>query len=525
MKRFFVSLLSVLAICIVADAKPKKITSTIKWDVTPEGVLQITGNGDLPDWTTPQREAWYKDGKWHKITKVEIGEGITRIGFKNFSPVGNEFTRTSPLEISLPSTLREIGDFSFKNTKVSNLVLPEGLKRIGLGAFTSSVDQDSIVLPTSVTTLADGAFMRCRIGKVVFHSDVLVSPGAFFECKPLSTVDFNNTWTELAAGAFEGNHMLLTIENADNVRMPGGNPFIRTPLERAPEVLALMSTPGSRDDDGDKKDNDSEEGSSAGYLAELDFNIPIMDGIDRENTFCLVIGNENYTREAKVPFANNDAEIFSLYLKKTLGIPSKNVHLIKDASLNDMRFGLNLLAKTANAYNGNVNFIVYYAGHGVPDEATRDAFLLPVDGYGADTSTGYSIATLYERLSNMPSKGTVVFMDACFSGAKREGEMMASARGVAIAPKPAETKGNVVVFTAATGEETAFAYNEQGHGMFTYFLLKKLQSEMGDVTLGDLSDFITSNVMQYSIRENQKSQTPTVSAPAEMGDDWRNIKL
>ena len=148
-----------------------------------------------------------------------------------------------------------------------------------------------------------------------------------------------------------------------------------------------------------------------------------------------------------------------------------------------------------------------------------------MDGYGADTSTGYSIATLYERLSNMPTKGTVVFMDACFSGAKREGEMMASARGVAIAPKPAETKGNVVVFTAATGEETAFAYNEQGHGMFTYFLLKKLQSEMGDVTLGDLSDFITSNVMQYSIRENQKSQTPTVSAPAEMGDDWRNIKL
>ncbi len=266
-------------------------------------------------------------------------------------------------------------------------------------------------------------------------------------------------------------------------------------------------------------------GSDQGFISELDFKIPVMDGIDRENTFALVIGNENYSREAKVPFANNDAEVFSLYLKKTLGIPSNNVRLIKDATLNDMRFGLNLLAKTANAYEGNINLIVYYAGHGVPDEATKDAFLLPVDGYGADPSTGYSIDLLYERLASMPTKGTVLFMDACFSGSKREGEMMASARGVAIAPKKAQTAGNLVVFTAATGEETAFAYNQEGHGMFTYFLLKKLQQNMGDVTLGELSDFVTTNVKQYSIRENQKSQTPTVNAPDTMGEDWRNIKL
>lgn len=116
-------------------------------------------------------------------------------------------------------------------------------------------------------------------------------------------------------------------------------------------------------------------------------------------------------------------------------------------------------------------------------------------------------------------------MDACFSGSKREGEMMASARGVAIAPKETVAKGNLVVFTAATGEETAFAYNEEGHGMFTYFLLKKLQSEMGDVTLGDLSDYIISNVKQCSIRENKKSQTPTVSTPSDMGDNWRDIRL
>ncbi len=525
MKRILLLLTALLLIAGGVEAKPKKLTSTLKWDITPEGTLIISGTGQMPDWTAPQVEAWYKEGKWQKVKKVVIEEGVTSIGFKSFSPVGDKFVRTEPIELQLPSTLVEIGDFSFKNTKIKDLTIPKGVKRVGLGAFTSAVAQDSLEFPTTMTTLADGAFMRCELGKVIFHSDVVVGSGAFFECRPLEAVDFGKTWTELAMGAFEGDHKLVDLISADNIRMPGGNPFIRTPLERSQEVLAMLGLNQPSQAMAANAAPADNAGSDQGFISELDFKIPVMDGIDRENTFALVIGNENYSREAKVPFANNDAEVFSLYLKKTLGIPSNNVRLIKDATLNDMRFGLNLLAKTANAYEGNINLIVYYAGHGVPDEATKDAFLLPGDGYGADPSTGYSIDLLYERLASMPTKGTVLFMDACFSGSKREGEMMASARGVAIAPKKAQTAGNLVVFTAATGEETAFAYNQEGHGMFTYFLLKKLQQNMGDVTLGELSDFVTTNVKQYSIRENQKSQTPTVNAPDTMGEDWRNIKL
>lgn len=492
----------------------------------PDGTLIISGYGDMPDWSVPQNEAWYKDGKWHKINKIIIEEGVTSIGFKSFSPVGNQFSRNIPVEVVLPSTLAQIGDFSFKGTPVKNLVLPEGLKRIGLGAFTGSLKQDSLVFPSTMKNIADGAFMRSNIKKVVFNSDVVVEQGAFFECPPLASIDFSGTWTELAPASFEGDHKLLELINSENIRTPNGNPFIRTPLERSPEVLALMGiSQPNKDANNQKSDELNEEQDTSEFISEVDYKIPVMDGIDREHTFALVIGNEKYTREASVPFANKDAEVFSLYLKKTLGIPSKNVHLIKDASLNDMRYGLNLLAKTSNAFDGDINLIVYYAGHGVPDEATRDAYLLPVDGYGADTSTGYSLDTLYDRLANIPSKNTLVFMDACFSGSKREGEMMASARGVAIVPKKNETSGNVIVFTASSGDETAYAYNDEGHGLFTYFLLKKLQENMGDVSLGELSDYVSTNVKQFSIRENHKSQTPTTIAPAAMGESWREIKF
>ena len=68
--------------------------------------------------------------------------------------------------------------------------------------------------------------------------------------------------------------------------------------------------------------------------------------------------------------------------------------------------------------------------------------------------------------------------------------MLATARGVAIKPKASTPGGNVIVFSAATGDETAYPYDEKGHGLFTYFLLKKLQENKGNVTLGELSAYL-----------------------------------
>lgn len=82
-----------------------------------------------------------------------------------------------------------------------------------------------------------------------------------------------------------------------------------------------------------------------------------------------------------------------------------------------------------------------------------------------------------------------MFLDACFSGAKREGDMLASARGVAIKVKETQPKGNMVVFSAAQNDETAYPYKEQKHGLFTYYLLKNTRNK-GEVTLGDLADFV-----------------------------------
>lgn len=256
----------------------------------------------------------------------------------------------------------------------------------------------------------------------------------------------------------------------------------------------------------------------------VDMNI-VVTNASNSNTYAVIIANENYKREEKVPFADTDGKIFKEYCNKTLGILESNIKLVTDATYNDIRYVTNWLKQVITANNGQAKVIFYYAGHGIPDEATKTAYLLPVDGYGTDVSTGYSLKELYDMLSGLPSQSAMVFLDACFSGTKREGDMLASARGVAIKVKPNEPKGKLVVFSAAQGDETAYPYKEQRHGMFTYYLLKKLQETKGEATLGEISDYVTSEVRKQSIVINGKMQTPTLTSSLAIGDSWRNWKL
>lgn len=258
--------------------------------------------------------------------------------------------------------------------------------------------------------------------------------------------------------------------------------------------------------------------------SDVDKGIPEASEVN-DRLFAVIIANEDYQREVDVNFAVNDGNTLGEYCRKTLGIPEQNIHIVENATLNNILAEVDWITKVAEAYQGEAGLIFYYAGHGIPDESTGDAYLLPVDGYGSNINTGYKLDNLYASLSSAPSRYTYVFLDACFSGAERGGSMIASARGIAIRAKASAPKGNMVVFSAAQGDETAYPYKEKGHGMFTYYLLKKLQESGGDVTLGELSDYVRSEVRKQSIVSNSKMQTPTVTASPAMHDSWQTLQL
>ena len=253
----------------------------------------------------------------------------------------------------------------------------------------------------------------------------------------------------------------------------------------------------------------------------VDTKIAVNSQTD-DKTFVVIVSNENYKNEESVPFAKNDGEVFKVYCQKTLGIPEDHIRFSPDATLGEMNYAIYWLGNMLKAYDGEARAIVYYSGHGMPDEGGKEAYLLPVDGFSQSTEGALSTKSLYKKLGDMNSKNIIVFLDACFSGAKRDGKMLASSRGVAIKAKTDPVSDNTVVFSAAQGDETAYPFKSQRHGMFTYYILDKMQQSGGCTTLGELSDYVTQNVKRKAVVENNgKSQTPTVIASSG-NSNWRD---
>lgn len=258
--------------------------------------------------------------------------------------------------------------------------------------------------------------------------------------------------------------------------------------------------------------------------SDIDINIPAAKE-RKDLTFAVVFANEDYREEAKVEFAKSDGQSVANYFNKTLGLPQSNIHYVENATKNDIIRELDWVKTIASVHKEKIKLLIYYAGHGTPDEQSRTAYLIPIDGVANNLKTLFSLSDFYTELGSVDSQSTIVFLDACFSGSLRNGGMMASARGVAIKAKPETPKSNMIVLSAASGDETAWPYNEKRHGLFTYFFLKKLQSSKGDVTLGQLSTYIKEEVGKHSVIMNSKKQTPTINTSPQLSDGWENLKL
>lgn len=258
--------------------------------------------------------------------------------------------------------------------------------------------------------------------------------------------------------------------------------------------------------------------------SDVDVNIP-QTSIVNSNTFAVIIANETYRRVETVPFALNDGKVFKKYCEKVLGLPSRNIHLVENATLGDIHAEVNWITRVMNAFQGDARVIIYYAGHGIPDIESKQAYLLPVDGIATETSTAYSLEKLYRNIGKAPAKSITYFIDACFTGSKREDGMLASARGVSIKTKSNILYGNSVVFSAAANDQTAYPMSTKRHGMFTYFLLKKLQETRGNITYSDLANYLQKEVAKEALLGSGHDQIPSIVANSTIESDWKKWRL
>ncbi len=248
---------------------------------------------------------------------------------------------------------------------------------------------------------------------------------------------------------------------------------------------------------------------------------------ENPDNFAVVVGITKYSSIPDAEFAERDAAAVQQHLL-ALGYPQRNIISLVGEKATKTGLVKNVETWLPRNVNENSTVFFYFSGHGAPDIKTKEAFLVPWDGdpqFLEDTA--YPVKRLYQKLGELKAKRVIVAMDSCFSGAGGRSVIPKGARPLVTQMEGGivPAGGKVVVLGAAAGDQISGTMAQQGHGAFTYYLLRGLsgaaKDDDGKVTVKSLSAYLTPNVQDEARRQN-RDQTPQL-LPA--GLDGSSIQL
>jgi len=236
--------------------------------------------------------------------------------------------------------------------------------------------------------------------------------------------------------------------------------------------------------------------------------------------FAVVVGVEKYSNDLPAAqFAERDAQAVKDHLLAQ-GYPERNIKLLMGSRA--VRSALEAYLEDwlpRNVKEGGRVFF-YFSGHGAPDPSSGQAYLVPWDGNPNFLErTGYPLKRLYSSLSALKSKRVVVALDSCFSGAGGRSVLAEGTRPlVNQVDLSVAADSRLILLAAASAKEVTATLKDQGHGVFTYYLLKGLGGEAknsdGAVTARGLYEYLKPKVQDAANRQNRE-QTPVLEGAGD----------
>ena len=216
--------------------------SNLTWTLDREGVLTISGSGDMYDYGLSDAP-WY--GIRSRVKSAVIADGVTSIGYKAFDDCTSLTSVTIPdsvtsigykafddctslTSVTIPDSVTSIGDSAFSGcTSLTSVTIPDSVTSIGDSAFSGCTSLTSVTIPDSVTSIGDWAFSYCTSLTSVTLPDSVTSIGgwAFYECTSLTSVTIPDSVTSIGNGAFKGCTSLTSVTIPGSVTRIGVGAF------------------------------------------------------------------------------------------------------------------------------------------------------------------------------------------------------------------------------------------------------------------------------------------------------------
>ena len=166
-----------------------------------------------------------------KPTEEELKEALIDEWGAKYSKDGRKLLKV-PRELSGAYSVKEgtriICDNAFTWCRsLSDIVIPDSVTSIGIGAFFNCSFLSNIVIPDSVTSIGGAAFFTCGSLSSIVIPDSVTSIGrnVFQGCSSLSEIVIPDSVTSIGIGAFGGCTSLQYLSIPKSVICLNGNPF------------------------------------------------------------------------------------------------------------------------------------------------------------------------------------------------------------------------------------------------------------------------------------------------------------
>ena len=250
--------------------------SNLTWTLDSEGVLTISGNGDMNGYgflsapwhySSEVKSAVIADGVtsigneafYHctSLTSVTIPDSVTSIGDRVFSyctsltgiwvAEGNSHYSSDASGVlfnkdkttlvqcpgafaayTIPDSVTSIGRYAFYGcTSLTSVTIPGSVTSIGVYAFDSCASLISVTIPDGVTSIGDSAFDYCTsLTSVTIPGSVTsIGDSVFYHCTSLASVTIPDSVTSIGRYAFAYCKSLTSVAIPDGVTSIGEKAF------------------------------------------------------------------------------------------------------------------------------------------------------------------------------------------------------------------------------------------------------------------------------------------------------------
>ncbi|MDE6426810.1 MAG: leucine-rich repeat protein [Ruminococcus sp.] len=188
-----------------------KCGDDVNYTLDKDGLLTISGTGDMEDFIYPDHAPWYE--YIENIKEVVVEDGVTSIG-------NHAFIDCAKLtSVTLPDSVTNIENGAFCQCySLASVTIPDGVTNIGEFAFSMCHNLTSITIPESVISIGHRAFQSCNgLTSITIQNGVKnIEMCAFTSCNGLTSVTIPESVTYISSTAFSNCDNLTEINVSEN---------------------------------------------------------------------------------------------------------------------------------------------------------------------------------------------------------------------------------------------------------------------------------------------------------------------